>query len=1246
MNASDRHLMTIFGEALERSSPDERAAYLDTACGPDRELRARVEALLRAHQQAGQFLQGDTDAPQPAAPQEQPLSEGPGTLLGPYKLLEPIGEGGMGTVWMAQQTAPVNRLVAAKLIKPGMDSKPVVARFEAERQALALMDHPNIAKVHDAGTTADGRPYFVMELVKGVPITRYCDEYRLTPRQRVELVVPVCQAIQHAHTKGIIHRDLKPSNVLVARYDDQPIPKVIDFGIAKATGVQLTEQSVHTGLGVVVGTVEYMSPEQAGFNQLDIDTRSDVYSLGVLLYELLTGSPPFGRKELETAGVLEMLRLIREQEPPTPSTKLSTAVGLATLAANRGTEPKRLTALVRGELDWIVMKCLEKDRSRRYETANGLARDLQRYLGGEAVEACPPSAVYRLRKFARKYRRPLATAAAFVALVLVAVGVGAWQAVHLARAERDQALQQAKRSQDVHDAVAQVQALRAQARTTASGDLSKWAEARAMARRAEALLEGGPVEPELAERVQALLAELAEEETDRRLVATVDEILLRKTETDVQRNRFVWELALPEYAAAFRAYGLAAGETDPTAAAARVRQRPAAIRDRLVAALDDWAWIAEETNAKERDWVHQVMAAADPDEWRTQVRRAGAGRDRAVLEQLAEAVDVARQPPLALDLLGRSLGTAGAHESAARLLRRAQQRYPGDFWINHELGNQLRKGKDKDQLADAVRFSTAAVVLRPNSPGTHYNLGLALQIQGQLDEAIAAYRQAVELAPKYAAAHYNLGNALWDNGERDEAIREYREALRLDPKYAPAHNNLGNALKAKGQLDEAIQEYRAAICLDPKLALAHHNLGNALKDQGQLDEAIREYRAALALDPKDAPVHYNLGIALKRQGQLDEAIREYRAALALDPKLALAHHNLGNALWDKGERDEAIREYREALRLDPKYAPAHNNLGLALKAKGQLDEAIQEYRAALRLNPNNDMAHNNLGSAMWDKGQLDDAMREFQEALHLNPNDAYAHYNLGNVLKDKGQLDEAIQEYRAAIRLRPDYAEAHCNLGHVLRWKGQYAEALASLQRGHELGSKRPGWKYPSAEWVRQAEQAVALDKKLPAILKGEAQPSDAAERLTLAQMCRDRAWYVAAARFWLDAFAADPKRADDLRARHHYNAACAAALAGAGKAKDDPPPDDATKAQLRRQARDWLQADLAAYAKHLDGKDPQAGSMVQQWLRHWKSDADLAGLRDPDAVAKVPAEEQEACRQLWAEVEALLRKARDKAKP
>jgi serine/threonine protein kinase/Flp pilus assembly protein TadD len=432
--ALDR-LESLFAAALKKPAV-QRAAYVEQACADDPALRQRVYDLLRAQEAAGSFLESHGPA-SPLAPKaeavwglattDEPITERPGTVLGPYKLMEQIGEGGMGLVFVAEQTQPVRRKVALKVIKPGMDSRAVIARFEAERQALALMDHPNIAKAHDGGTTPAGRPYFVMELVKGVPITEYCDQNQVPIRERLALVVDVCLAVQHAHQKGVIHRDIKPSNVLVVSNDGTPLVKVIDFGVAKAVGQQLTDKTVYTQLAQLLGTPLYMSPEQAGQSGVDVDTRTDVYALGVLLYELLTGTTPFDKERLRDAACDEIRHIIREEEPPRPSARISTlGQAAATVSTQRKSDPKRLRQLCRGELDWIVMKALEKDRNRRYESASAFAADVQRYLNDEPVQACPPSAWYRCRKFARRNRAMLVTmllACAALVTVVVALAV-------------------------------------------------------------------------------------------------------------------------------------------------------------------------------------------------------------------------------------------------------------------------------------------------------------------------------------------------------------------------------------------------------------------------------------------------------------------------------------------------------------------------------------------------------------------------------------------------------------------------------------------------------------------------------------------------------------------------------------------------------------------------------------------------------------------------------------------------------
>jgi serine/threonine protein kinase len=434
MGERSNRAKSIFLEAVEKHAAEQWPTFLEQACAGDVPLRAEVEKLLRAQADMGSFR----EAPRLARFEtvDPPVHERTGTVLGAYKLLQQIGEGGMGVVYLAEQERPVRRRIALKVIKPGMDTAQVLARFEAERQALALMDHPNIATVLDAGATDSGRPYFAMELVKGVPITEFCDHNRLGPEARLKLFFDVCHAIQHAHQKGVIHRDIKPSNVLVTLHGGTPVAKVIDFGIAKATGQQLTERTLFTDHGQLIGTPEYMSPEQAEMGGRDIDTRSDVYALGVLLYELLTGTTPLAGKGLSGAGYVELQRLIREEEAPRPSNRLASLGDSAAVpASNRGLEVKRLVQLLAGDLDWVVMKALEKDRNRRYATPGNLAEDIERYLRREAILARPPSTAYRLRKFVQRHRAAVLTAAAVAAALLGGTAAAIWQAVQATRAE-------------------------------------------------------------------------------------------------------------------------------------------------------------------------------------------------------------------------------------------------------------------------------------------------------------------------------------------------------------------------------------------------------------------------------------------------------------------------------------------------------------------------------------------------------------------------------------------------------------------------------------------------------------------------------------------------------------------------------------------------------------------------------------------------------------------------------------------
>ncbi|HKB41837.1 MAG TPA: protein kinase [Gemmataceae bacterium] len=857
MNPAAHQIESILAAAVELGSEAERHQFVERVCAGDVNLRRRVDELIDNHFRAGNFL--ESLAPDFLATVEELAGARSGSVIGAYKLLEQIGEGGFGVVFLAEQQQPVRRKVALKVIKPGMDTRQVVARFEAERQALALMDHPNIAHILDGGETASGRPYFVMELVRGIPITRFCDENHLPVRERLELFVAVCQAVQHAHQKGIIHRDLKPSNILVTEQDGRPLVKVIDFGIAKALGQQLTEKTLFTNFAQLIGTPLYMSPEQAQMSGLDIDTRSDIYSLGVLFYELLTGTTPFDKERLRVVGYDEMRRIIREEEPPRPSTRLSTlGQAAATVSANRQSDPRRLSQLFRGELDWIVMKCLEKDRNQRYETTNGLTRDIQHYLHDEPVQACPPSAWYRFRKFARRNKRALATSALLGLVLLAACGAVAGS-IGWAMSDRE------ARRKVVAARFEQV--LQESERLYREGKLP---EAIAAARKAHGLLESGGGSEELQRQLRDWLADLD-------MVARLEDIHLRWQDVD--------RPGAQDYPEAFRSYGIDMDALAPAEAAARIAARP--IRVDLAVALDLWAWRCLDPARRQR--LQKAAATADPDPVRNRIREVAARQDRAALRRLAESIDVGAVPLSMLDLLGEGLWRSGNQAAAIAFLRRVHQRHPGDYRINFALGQALFSATPRS-LEDAIRYYTAAVAVRPKSAVAHYHLGYALFRKGRVDESIAAYRRLIDLDPQYPSAHQKLSALLSMKGQLDEAIAVCRAS---PPEWSDNGEQLAKLLN-----DRAWQ-------------LSTHTDPRARNPSYAADLASE----AVTRQPANGAYWETLGVARYRAGQWKEAVIALERWAELNAPghgagsffLVMAYHRLGKEKEARTRYDGVVR---------------------------------------------------------------------------------------------------------------------------------------------------------------------------------------------------------------------------------------------------------------------------------------------------------------------------------------------------
>jgi serine/threonine protein kinase/tetratricopeptide (TPR) repeat protein len=914
MSIDADRVKAIFVHAIEKVPAEGWEGYLDGACADQPELRQEVARLLTAHAQSGALLdKGPLGATVTVAHSVAPLL---GAQIDKYKLLEQIGEGGYGVVFMAEQQTPVHRRVALKLIKPGMDSRQVLARFEAERQALAMMDHPNIAKVFDGGVTDQGRPYFVMEYVKGIPVTEYCDKACLSIQDRLLLFLPVCQAVQHAHQKGIIHRDLKPSNVLICLYDGKPVPKVIDFGLAKAMHQSLTEHTLFTAHGQMVGTPLYMSPEQAEFNNLDIDTRTDVYSLGIMLYELLTGSPPLESERLQRAAWQEVLRLIKEEDAPTPSSRLSSSGSLPTIAAQRGAEPAQLGRAVRGDLDWIVMKALEKDRGRRYESASALAADLSRHLANEPVEAAAPSRTYRLRKFVRRNKRSvIASAAMLAALVAGVVGT----TIGLVGEARQRA--EAEKQAAIADAVSQFQA-----EMLASADPNRM----------------------LGDKVtvlQAIQAAVKELDAGRLKDQPLVEARVREVIGVTLNSLGHYDEAKPNLERGLALQTKSQPESDPA--------RADYLFSLAVLARSQGKYAeAEDLYRQALEIRRQSLPESDPSIWASlsnlaEVMRLEGKLDEA--EALArQAVDLARQAPPtaqrdvapALHALAVVLQTRGRPAEAEPLYRDAlainRRVLPeGHPEMALYLGNLATVLSDQGKFAEAEPLYREVIeVYRQNLPADHpeqgkvlSNLALLLDRQGQAKEAERLARKALEI---------------------------HRKALRADdPELAGALNNLGTILMHQGQYADAVPYLRESLDIIrqtpppgfPFTANVLNNLAETLLGNGKPAESEPLFREALvALEQTGTNERWKFGItrqglgrslaALERRADAEAELLEAERILAAEPVMARGYRQKCIAAlaalytsWDeaapgKGYDDKA-RQWKARLDgVQPDAAPA------------------------------------------------------------------------------------------------------------------------------------------------------------------------------------------------------------------------------------------------------------------------------------------------------------------------------------
>jgi serine/threonine-protein kinase len=1143
--------------------------------------------------------------------------------FGDYELLEELGQGAMGVVYRARQKS-ADRLVAIKMIRSGaLASAAEAQRFRNEAQTVAGLDHPHIVPVYEVGEH-DGQPFFSMKLIEGPSLAEQLPRYRADARAATRLVVQVSRAVHHAHQRGVLHRDLKPANILL---DAESRPYVSDFGLAKRAEIEgsLTQS------GAIVGTPAYMAPEQASGVRGALTTAADVYGLGALLYALLCGRPPF-----QGPTVLETLLQVREQEPESP----------------RAGNPQ-----VARDLETICLKCLHKEPARRYGSAEELAADLERYLTREPILARRISWAARTVRWAR--RRPAAATLVGVGLVVALGGGVTWWAWNEDRVNRA-----AEAAQKVAVAKEGVR--------TALGEMGRWqkekrwSEAGAALERARAWLVGADL-PQERRQVEIATVDLT-------MVTAVDEIRLRRS-TAVTDGQFDHAGAYREYALAFANYGLDVAGLPFRQLADRLRA--STIRDDLIVALDDWnrcarpgavrmrllllAQVADDNRLRRhlREFVLRLNLARRKGPERKKLDDVygewfnGLAKRREILEEvknefavwlkgLSKRADLLDQPSATLSLLAQVLKEVGYLPEAIELLRQAQVRHMADFWINHELGLRLME-TGPASLAEAVAFLRTAVGLRPESPGARQNLAYALYQQGKLADAVAVLETVVALKRDYVQAYYVLGHALMKQGRFRESADAFRRAAELKTDNADYHYNLGIARDRLSDRVGAITAFRKAIALRPGYVEARHNLGIELAKQGEFGEAVAIFRKLLAEQPANADFHSALGQALSLQGKLPQAVSRLRHALELNPDHAPSCISLGAVLAKQRQLDEAVRLFRRGIALDPTNADAHFQLGVLLREQARPAEAADALREAIKFRPDHALAHYDLGATLARQGRRAEAAAAYRRAGELNPDHAEAHYNLGCVLADLNQLAEAAEAYQRAIACRPTFAEAHCNLGHALIRQGKVREAVTAYRRGHELGSPRPGWPFPSEKWLAWAEEAAGLEARHPGIWQGQVTGNLSPDELSIAaRTLWNMQRFAVSAQLLAGAFASRPELAERLG----YSAACAAAMVAGGNGEGASALAEKDRARWRQQALQWLKADLERKARQITRASVEACRELEAVLRQWLREPALAGLRDPVGLARLPAPERADWQKLWQEVEALRQRATSPSVP